>query len=252
MSVFDKWERRVESELRRVLTGVLGSEKLPDCVELLHRLVEDLSRDCIASAGERKLPFKYLAVRVGVQDEGLRAAMAETFRSRSTLTAGIRRGLEELGCACQRPMRIDAVAVEEAVLDSPQRGYDYSGSLELPPPSTLKLTITRGSAVRTVYMLQQRSILIGRDHEIHDRKGSLIRRNDVVFLEPIVSRTHARIEFDDETVRYRLFDDSSRAGSVIFRGNQSVVVPSGSTGGAWLSSGDEIHFGSARLLVEIY
>jgi hypothetical protein len=251
MNIFDRWERWFASELHKSLSRVLGAENLPDSVELFQKLVEDLSHDCLSSAGERRLPYKYLVVKVGVRDEGLRDALRKVFENRAVVTSGIRRGLQELGCACPAPLRIDVSPVDETRSELTSGSYEYSGFVELPPPPLIRLTVKSGRADQAAYVLQKRAIYIGRNREIRNRDGGVIRRNDVVFQNSVVSRTHARIDFDDEMVRYRLFDNASRTGTTIFRENYSVAVPSGPAGGAWLYSGDEIHLGSAHLLVEI-
>jgi hypothetical protein len=111
------------------------------------------------------------------------------------------------------------------------------------------LTVIEGSRRQSVE-LYQRLALLGRDGEVRDRAGRLLRRNTVELNNPGVSRIHARIEFVDEAAAYRLFDDANRHTTSIVRDGKAIDVPGGSAGGAWLRSGDEIHLGPVRVLVE--
>ena len=115
----------------------------------------------------------------------------------------------------------------------------------------LTLTVREGDTDGKTFVLQQRFICVGRGHEVRDKSGRLIRRNLVVFPDSAVSRTHAHIQFDDEAAAYRLFDDGSSLETTIYREAGVFQVPSGSSGGAWLRSGDVVHFGPVQVRIDI-
>jgi len=62
-----------------------------------------------------------------------------------------------------------------------------------------------------------------------------------------VSRVHAHITVDREAEEYRLFDDNSADGTVLFREGRRFDLPPGPRRGVTLKNGDEIYLGQARL-----
>jgi pSer/pThr/pTyr-binding forkhead associated (FHA) protein len=116
----------------------------------------------------------------------------------------------------------------------------------------LELTVTHGTADRTVYVFEGAPVAIGRGDEVRDHRQRLLRTNQVAFIDggdlvnQTVSRRHARIESDETGGSYRLFDDGSAHGTSVIRKGRGLQVPRG-TRGMRLQSGDEIVLGQARL-----
>ena len=103
------------------------------------------------------------------------------------------------------------------------------------------------------FILDQPLINLGRDHEVVDTSGRVIRRNDLFFPETefanstTVSRTHAHLRFDSATGEWRIFDDGSSLGTSLFRDGRVIQIPGHASRGVALRHGDEINLGQVRL-----
>jgi hypothetical protein len=119
----------------------------------------------------------------------------------------------------------------------------------------LELIVTHGVATQQRYTTSP-PIAIGRGDEVRDSRQRLLRTNDLVFAEgagdvnDTVSRRHARIEHDEASGTFRVYDDGSAQGTSVVRQGRGIAVPRG-TRGVRLQSGDEIVLGRARVRVEI-
>jgi pSer/pThr/pTyr-binding forkhead associated (FHA) protein len=111
------------------------------------------------------------------------------------------------------------------------------------------LTVVRGHAANTEYVLDKPRVNIGRMAELTDSEHRIVRRNDVVFEDGAdeangtVSRSHAHIRC--EHGEYRICDDESEFGTRIFRDGRGIDVPAGNRRGEKLRPGDEIYLGRA-------
>jgi hypothetical protein len=120
----------------------------------------------------------------------------------------------------------------------------------------VELLVTHGVATQQTYTFTSCPIAIGRGDEVRDNRQRLLRTNDLVFSEgggevnDTVSRRHARIEHDDASGAFRVYDDGSAQGTSIVRKGRGFPVPRG-TRGTRLHTGDEIVLGHARVRVTI-
>ncbi len=86
--------------------------------------------------------------------------------------------------------------------------------------------------------------------------GRTIRCNELSFPEeaheanPSVSRSHAHVAFDGASGQWRIFDDGSSLGTVLFREGRRIDVPAHAGRGVALRPGDEIYLGQVRLRFE--
>jgi hypothetical protein len=122
------------------------------------------------------------------------------------------------------------------------------------PP--LCLSILKGTAVRGTYELDGERVYLGRLDEVLDATGRVKRRNDVAFVEEgeinqTVSREHARIAWDADAGAWRLRDENSASGTLLFRAGRSIEVSRHDRRGIRLESGDEVYLGRAALRIEI-
>jgi hypothetical protein len=122
------------------------------------------------------------------------------------------------------------------------------------PP--LRLSVLKGTAVRGTYELDGERVYLGRLDEVLDATGRVKRRNDVAFVEEgeinqTVSREHARIAWDADAGAWRLRDENSASGTLLFRAGRSIEVSRHDRRGIRLESGDEVYLGRAALRIEI-
>ena len=122
------------------------------------------------------------------------------------------------------------------------------------PP--LHLSVLKGVAARGTYELDGERVYLGRLDEVLDATGRVKRRNDVAFVEEgeinqTVSREHARIAWDADVGAWRLRDENSASGTLLFRAGRSIEVSRHDRRGIRLESGDEVYLGRAALRIEI-
>lgn len=203
-------------------------------------------------------PFTHVELRFAAASTIARAHLEAVCEGPPSLRARIVDRLETSGCT------VKALAVNVSFADEAQEGWSHAefnvdctrraGSDV--PPVRLQLTVTQGTADRTVYIFDNDAIALGRGDEVRDDRQRLLRTNQVAFTEGAgevnqsVSRRHAHIERAASETGYRLYDDGSAQGTCVIRGGRGCPVPRG-TKGLRLQSGDEIMLGQARLRVKI-
>ncbi len=110
------------------------------------------------------------------------------------------------------------------------------------------VSIVRGQTGQTEYLLSKKTF-IGRSEEVISKNGRFIRRNNIVFLDNAneinssVARMQARIEFDEESNTYRLYDEDSKNGTRIDREGRVISVEA--IRGSALKNDDIVYFGRA-------
>lgn len=127
-----------------------------------------------------------------------------------------------------------------------------------PEQKRARLEVDHGTAEPMTLVIAKARINVGRMSEVRDQAGRVVRRNDIVFQEDAggavgeinssVSRLHAHVEFDPSAEEYRLYDDNSAEGTVVFRDGRRIQVPQGNRRGVALADGDELHLGQARII----
>jgi hypothetical protein len=250
MSGLSEFESRFDVAVRRIFTAMLGPGGEPEFFELLDEVICHLEKQGAAVGGDKKFPYRHVAIRLCVAGDHVQGSFHEAIARRVRLAREVRRRLEERGVECPHPLRMDLQLVCPADWPLGRPRWECSCFENPTDPPGLLLTVIEGSRRQTVE-LYQRVALLGRDGEVRDRVGRLLRRNTVALDNPGVSRIHARIEFVDEAAAYRLFDDANRHTTSILREGKAIDVPGGSAGGAWLRSGDLIHLGPVRVLAEV-
>ena len=250
---------RVEGVSRRV-TGSSASERHP--LELVLAVVDAVEQEIQpAGRGQRGLPFNHIDLQLAASSAKAKAHLELACEGPPSLQARIMERLDAAGCAV-KPLAIDIAFTADAAPDWSHAGFDVQYTriavVPTPPlqPARLELTVTHGTAERTVYVFDSAPIALGRGDEVRDDLQRLLRTNQVAFTEGAgeinqsVSRRHARIEHDAAPDAYRLYDDGSAQGTSVIRRGRGFPVPRG-TKGLRLQSGDEIVLGQARLRVKM-
>jgi len=259
--------RRLESVLAARVEGAsrraAGSSPRPP-LELIIAVVEVVEQE-IQPAGRGRLafPFTHVHVQFSAASPAAKARLEVACEGPPTLQARVLERLEAGGCAVNA-LEVSVSFTDEAEADWSHGDFDvrYTRTSVLatpaapPLPVRLELTVTHGTAERSVYVFDSAPIALGRGDEVRDDRQRLLRTNQVAFTEGAddvnqsVSRLHARIERDTALDGVRLFDDGSARGTSVIRKGRGFPVPRG-TKGLRLQSGDEIVLGLARLRVKV-
>jgi hypothetical protein len=260
MKLIHEIERRIEERLRKFFAGNAApadAAAVPSGPELIEiqKQVLDSVLDKVQSLprARRVFPFNDVVVRVAAADPDRRALLEAVFISEDALAHEIREQLKRDEIEFPSDLQIAVQLLETDQIPSPgvlcRRIERTTDELDM----ALKHTRTR-------WILPDGSVLVshsprlqlGRTAEVHDDRGRLVRRNDVVVATgDTVSRAHAHVEFDPAVRSYRIFDDGSTYGTgVLHRGRLIDLARAGARGFA-LSPGDEIYLGRERVRFEV-
>lgn len=257
MDLIERLDKVIEGGFARLVQMGLGPHDHIELLEAYSAALEDVVSRVQYLGNQRIFPFKRVMLTFGASDPDEIPAITQMLSQRRTLVEDVRRKLEEAGCERPALLRVEGhvVAATETVLCG--KPYAVSFAPDLPAQPALTLRVLKGLSERRTYVLAHQTVNIGRQEEVLDDRRRLIRRNHVVFREAdrgtnvTVSRLHAHITFDPEVGWYRLYDDRSRVGTRISRGDVLLEIPPGGQTGARLRSDDQIHLGEARLNVGV-
>jgi hypothetical protein len=260
MKSLDQLDAWIAHKVRAWSSRIPGTPKSRELLEIRRDILNDV-RAHIQPRGDGKSLFPYtsLAIHIAAQDDTQRTVLEQAFAD-AELQETISALLTEAGTP-QPALEVNVTVSEDAALASAGRAVrvDYSNSKSVTPAAAsnvrpnAKLTVVRGEADISEYAIDSDRTNIGRLKEVVSDKEGLRRRNHVSFAEAesTVSREHAFIRYDHASSRFRLYDDKSQRGTVVFRDGHRFEVPKGPMHGFELHSGDEIHLGSARLRFDI-
>ncbi len=253
MDFVERWDRLLGRWLQQAVQKTLGGTRGVEFLESYSAALDEITDRVQSVGGKRIFPFKRVTMTFAAEDSTEVQGLAAVLSQRKQLLDDVLRKLDEAGCERPSTLRVDACAIPANERELSGQSYEVAFSPDLPTPPTITLHVERGEAEERVYALSESRINIGRRGEIHDEQRRLVRRNHVVFVEratgvnSTVSRMHAHIIYDESVGWYRLFDDQSRFGTRISRGEALIDVPPGPQAGAWLRPGDELHLGQARV-----
>ena len=245
----------IEGAARRV-SGPPAREPL----EIVHAVLDMLASEVQpAPRGRQAFPFNQVRVAAMAATPRAKARLQVAFDGPPSLKERIVSHLEAAGCP------VPALDVSVSIVGTPDPEWiepDFNvtcARVATPAVSVhtarLELIVTHGVATQQRYTTSP-PIAIGRGDEVRDSRQRLLRTNDLVFAEgagdvnDTVSRRHARIEHDEASGTFRVYDDGSAQGTSVVRQGRGIAVPRG-TRGVRLQSGDEIVLGRARVRVEI-
>ena len=247
----------IESAARRV-----SRAPAREPLEVVHAVVDTIAREVQpAGRGRQAFPFNYVRVAVVAATPRARARLRVAFEGPPSLRERVAGHLKAAGCSAPA-LDVGVSFVGEAGPDWAEPEFNVTFARVAMPArpgvrdARLELTVTHGVAVQQCYTFTSSPIAIGRGEEVRDSRQRLLRTNDLVFAEgggdvnDTVSRRHARIEHDEASGTFRVYDDGSAQGTSVVRQGRGIPVPRG-TRGTRLQSGDEIVLGQARVRVNI-
>jgi hypothetical protein len=121
---------------------------------------------------------------------------------------------------------------------------------------TVRVSVIKGLCAEPEYVFEEPVVAIGRLAEATDAFGQ-IRVNHVAFLDvrdgvnETVGRAHARLQFDNASGHYHLFNEASSNPTSIVRAGKTLRVAPRDPRGVRVQSGDQLQLGRAVLRVTI-
>ena len=265
MSLLRKIEKSLDGRLRSIFSGGNSSAEPEgrEAIELYRDAMEQVSqRAQVGRKGERIFPFNVITVELHA-DTPERRAMLEALFDAEQLKEDIRATLHEervqLPGDLEVRLHYNAEAVVEMrVLCEKQADPAPAAAIEAVPnaPKPARLIAVNGAASEPEYVPSSSRVNLGRDPDVTDNMGRLIRRNELHFPEALheangsVSRSHAHLAADPDSGDWRIFDDGSSLGTSLFRDGHRVEIPAHGPRGVLLRNGDEIYIGQVRLRFE--
>jgi hypothetical protein len=251
--------RRLQSRLKAFFDNPLGADATP--LELLDAALDDLERR-IQPAGRGRRTFPYNRVRVQITQHGADdAAIQAVFAG---LVSRLKDRLGELNCDAPDP--IDAiVTVADGDAGAPAvvsvqclNDGEHRPRAAMPSPRRphLRLTVIKGQCTEAEYVFDEPVILIGRTAEPTDALG-LVRSNHVAFADArdgvneTVARAQARLQFDEDSGHYVIFNESSSNPTSVIRAGRLIRVAPRDPRGVRVVSGDQLQLGRAVLRVAV-
>ena len=253
--------KTLAGRIRRAVDPPLAADATP--LEIRHFIVESVeARVQAAGGGRRALPDSHILVKVVAADGAAQRALRTTLDGLQTAIAA---RLGELRCDVPAGLCVEVSYLKRAPAswgEGQQLAIEYPEPLpaEAPSPSatpsTLRLTVVRGTATQSSYTFTAPVVRVGRSEAPHDDRGRA-RRNDVAFLEnddehnKTVTRGHCELRYSRETGEYRIYDERSANGTRIVRGGEIIEIPASDPIGVAIQNGDELQFGNAAVRVSI-
>jgi hypothetical protein len=260
--------RRIEKSLDQRLRGIFGATKeepgAREAIELYRDALDQIAaRASIGKRGDRVFPFNLVTIELMAQAPERKALLDAIFNA-SQVVDDIRATLTEERITIPHDLTVmvrypDDAVVEMRILcektgQTPAAAPAIAPVVELKPMRLMTLT---GSSSSDEFVMARPHVNLGRESEVVDSLGRAIRRNDLFFPEAAhdanasVSRSHAHIHFEAASGDWRIYDDGSSLGTVIFREGRRIDVPAHSGRGVVLRPGDEIYLGQVRLLFAV-
>jgi hypothetical protein len=243
-----------------------GSAEL---AEIRHAILEEIERKTQRTGGQNLFPYNHITIQIRGADEQQASALAGSFL-RDYFQQEIVRALAKAEAQHPGMLQIDVDVASDppakreswlSVLTRFEQPEEIAAAAEVvaepPRPATLRLVVMQGSASPAELPLDQAHTNIGRNFDVYRMQG-LSRRNHLAFAEDdeislTVSREHAHILRDQDTLEYRLFNDrfyqreqGESCNLWIVRNGVTQEVHR-NTRGVRLEPGDEIHLGRAVL-----
>lgn len=239
----------------------LGPDAKP--LEIREAVIEDIEQHTEpAGAGRRVLPYRHVGVVIRAASKPDRARLRAGLDG---LHEAVCTRLAEIQCAIPRGLSLQVRFVTRALtgwVADQRMAVEYADAADDAPAiasptglPTLRVSIVRGQAAQSSYVLRDARVRIGRGESPVDGRGRA-RINQIAFLEDgdahtrTVGRAHASIHYDAVRHEYRLFDDGSRNGTRLVRSGMTVDIVPRDAVGVVIRPGDEIRIGTAALTVK--
>jgi len=249
MSLLRKIEKAMDHRLRAIFSGGADQEEAREAIELYREALDQIAaRVTVGKRSERLFPFNRITIEVMAGDHERKAALEALFEA-GQLLADIRTTLNEDRVTLPAELTVMVHFPEEATEDI----RVICERTDKPAAVVGQFKPARLTTPDLEFILDQPLVNLGRDQEVVDTSGRVIRRNDLFFPEAefpnstTVSRTHAHLRFDSATGEWRIFDDGSSLGTSLFRDGRIIHIPGHASRGVGLRHGDEINLGQVRL-----
>lgn len=262
MSVLRRIEKSFDQRMRSIFGGRRADEpQAREAIELYRDAIDQVAaRAQVGRKGERVFPFNRVTVELHA-DNPERRAMLEALFDAAQLSDDLRAILHEERVELPGDLTVfvhynPEAVVEMRVLCEKSAAEQPAAATANVPVKPAKLVTVTGEGSEAEYTLASQLLNIGREPEVLDNFGRLIRRNDLHFLETAnpanasVSRAHAHIAHDPATGDWRIFDDGSSLGTSLFRDGRRIEIPAHGGRGVLLKPGDDIYLGQVRLRFE--
>lgn len=257
MNLFEKWDAAIDGSLERLARVALGRPASVAFLETFERALAEIEHRVQSMAGRRIFPFQRVTLHYQGKDVAQSEIAKSLFERRSDLVRVIRERLRSTGCEQPEALRVETIVTTNEVVADTEPILSLSFGKDLPPQPALQLEILSGDVGIAQGTFRQRVVNVGRSAEVYDENHRLLRQNHLFFGESgagtpaTVSRVHSRIVYDLDTGWYRIFDEASKFGTRIVRQSKIIEVPPSDQAGAWIRSGDEVHFGRVRLSIRV-
>jgi hypothetical protein len=249
MNPLDKFERAIGKALRA------GQGQRREPVEIRREVLREIA-DQVQPAGNGSHIFPFTAIRVELHapDNTSKGALEAIF-SLPGFAEDVMAGIADRGC------KIRAIDVQVEVKLTPEGetapapftiAYHRSsapGSQTAVLRPRARLVVVAGRAEVEELEIERNLIYIGRLKDVVNSRTGLERQNQLAFdaSETTVSRKHARLEYEPESGKFRLFNDPEQTS--VSRDGRGI--PCDATRGVQLRDGDELVLGKARLRFDI-
>ncbi len=255
MSLLRKIEKAMDNRLRAIFAGGADQPGAREAVELYREALDQIAaRVTIGKRSERMFPFNRITIELLARDHEQKAALEALFEAKQ-LIGDIRATLAEDRVV--PPLDLMVMVEYPEQMDHDVR--IICEKTDKPPEVLAELRRATLSTPELEFILEQPLINLGRDHEVVDPEGRVIRRNNLFFPETefeeasnTVSRSHAHIRFDPQRGDWRIFDDGSSLGTSLFREGKRIDVPGHASRGVALRDGDEVNLGQVRLIFTLH
>ncbi|HWE51322.1 MAG TPA: FHA domain-containing protein [Bryobacteraceae bacterium] len=259
MSLLRRIEKAMDNRLRAIFAGGSDEPGAREAIELYREALDLIAaRVTVGKSGGRLFPFNSITIELMAKNPE-RKAVLEALFDPGQLVDDIRAALNEERATPPADLAVMIRFPEDAATEIRifcEKTSQTAEPASAPTPvATLKPA--RLSTPSLEFTLNRPIINLGREHEVVDASGHVIRRNDLFFppaefdATDTVSRTHAHIRFDPASGDWRIFDDGSSLGTCLFREGRRIDIPGHASRGVALRDGDEINLGQVRLTFEL-
>jgi hypothetical protein len=257
MSLLRRIEKAMDHRLRAIFAGGSDEPGAREAIELYREALDLIAaRVTAGKRSERLFPFNSVTIELMAKNPERRAVLEALFDA-GQLVTDIRATLNEERAAPPADLAVMVHYPEEA--SSELRVFCEKTERSGAPPAarSIELKPARLSTPTLEFTLERPIINLGRENEVLDPAGHVIRRNDLFFPETefessgTVSRMHAHIRFDPASGDWRIFDDGSSLGTCLFREGRRIDVPAHASRGVALRDRDEINLGQVRLQFDL-
>jgi len=270
MSLLRRIEKSMDRRLRSIFAGDREEPGAREAIELYRDALEQIAaRATAGKRGDRLFPFNRIAIELRA-DNAERKAVLEALFDAGQLADDIRATLKEERVTVSGELSVSVHYADDALVEmrivcermekpaATPASEPVNAKDEKPVVLPLARLVTiAGISSAAELMLDRPRINLGREEEVVDALGRLIRRNELFFPETAheanatVSRSHAHLGFDAAQSQWRIFDDGSSLGTGLFREGGRIEVPAHASRGVALRPDDEIYLGQVRLRFEV-